>query len=198
MTSESLANQVFAVKDILQNKVVLHIGDDDHISALFGCHLNIKPIIAEYDSRIRKSLRASYKKFLISDFQIFKYDVREAMPKNVRADTFYINPPYSSKNNGKGAKVWISRSVKTVPVGSTSILVYPIDETLSWTLSCLQEILTFAYQCGLVVVGIDRDQHTYEYLPKDPGLLSSNIYLYKFADLEPPKIGDINGASLYR
>ena len=62
----------------------------------------------------------------------------------------------------------------------------------------MSEIITYAISCGLAVVGIDRDLHTYGHLPKDPGLLSSNIYLFKFEDKQPEEIEDIEGESLYR
>lgn len=198
MTAESLATQVLCLASLFQDKKILHLGDDDHLSVLFAKHLNSSPIVAEYDNRIRKSLSAKLTSHGIEEFQVFQYDARNPMPRDVKADAFYINPPYSSKNEGKGAKVWISRVASAVQKGSTSVLVYPIDETLPWTMSCLKSILDFAYKCGFVMTNIDRDVHTYEYLPKDPGLLSSNIYLYKFADITPPNIEDTDGESLYR
>ena len=53
-----------------------------------------------------------------------------------------------------------------MPVGSVSVLVYPIDEDLQWTLDCTHEILQYAYDCGLMVANIDKDVHTYGHLPK--------------------------------
>ena len=198
MTSESLVAQVIALESVFRDKKILHLGDDDHLSVLFAHYLNCQPYVAEYDERIRKSLQNMYHEYNVNNSDVIPYDARELLPSGVTADAFYINPPYSSKNNGKGAKVWISRASQAVPVGSTSILVYPIDETLPWTLSCFSEIIDFAYQQGFVVTNIDRDLHTYEYLPKDPGLLSSNIYLYKFKESKPIEVEDIHDESLYR
>ena len=62
----------------------------------------------------------------------------------------------------------------------------------------MNQITNHAYSCGLAVVGIDRDLHTYYNLPKDPGLLSSNIYFYKFEDKQPTEIENIENESLYR
>lgn len=198
MTSESLVAQVMATQTIFRKKKILHIGDDDHLSVLFAKHLGCQPFVAEFDERIRASLEDMYKKYSIENYDIIEFDVRNLLPNNTVAEAFYINPPYSSKNRGKGAKVWISRASQAVPVGSTSILVYPIDESLPWTLSCLHEILDFAHEQGFIVTNIDRDLHTYEYLPKDPGLLSSNIYFYKFKDCKPIQVEDIEDESLYR
>jgi predicted methyltransferase len=198
MTAESLVEQVLAIEPIFRNKKILHLGDDDHLSVLFAHYLDCRPFVAEYDARIRKSLKNMYQKYHVETYDIIDFDARNLLPSHAIADAFYINPPYSSKNNGKGAKVWISRVSGAVPVGSTSILVYPIDESLPWTLSCFNEILDFAYKQGFMVTNIDRDLHTYEYLPKDPGLLSSNIYLYKFEDREPIPIEDTENESLYR
>lgn len=198
MTSESLVAQVMATQTIFRKKKILHIGDDDHLSVLFAKHLGCHPFVAEFDERIRDSLEDMYKKYSIENYDIIEFDVRNLLPNNTIADAFYINPPYSSKNRGKGAKAWISRASQAVPVGSTSVLVYPIDESLPWTLSCLHEILDFAHKQGFIVTNIDRDLHTYEYLPKDPGLLSSNIYLYKFKDSKPIQVEDIEDESLYR
>lgn len=198
MTPESMARQVNIMKPVLNGKKVLFLGDDDHLSVLFGRYLNVSPVVVEYDARIRRSLRDNYVKNNINNYLIEEYDARNVLPRHVNADAFYINPPYSSKNRGKGAKVWLSRVARAVPVGSLSVLVYPIDEGLQWTLDCTNDILQYAYDCGLMVVNIDKDIHTYEHLPKDPGLLSSNIYLYKFKDCVAKEIKDIDGGSLYR
>lgn len=198
MTPESMSHQVELLATIFRDKKILFLGDDDHMSVLFGKYLNVCPVVLDYDSRIRASLEGQYRKFDIQKYRIEEYDARKLLSKEVKADAFYINPPYSSKNNGKGAKVWISRVARAVPVGSTSALVYPIDESLPWTLTCTNEILQYAYDCGLIITNIDRDVHTYGHLPNDPGLLSSNIYLYKFRDVKPREIEDIKGESLYR
>lgn len=198
MTPESMARQVNIMKPVLNGKKVLFLGDDDHLSVLFGRYLNVSPVVVEYDARIRRSLRDNYVKNNINNYLIEEYDARNVLPRHVNADAFYINPHYSSKNRGKGAKVWLSRVARAVPVGSLSVLVYPIDEGLQWTLDCTNDILQYAYDCGLMVVNIDKDIHTYEHLPKDPGLLSSNIYLYKFKDCVAKEIKDIDGGSLYR
>ena len=197
MTPESMTRQVNVMKPVLNGKKVLFLGDDDHLSVLFGKYLNVSPVVVEYDVRIRRSLRDNYVNN-INNYLIEEYDARNVLPRHVNADAFYINPPYSSKNRGKGAKVWLSRVAGAVPVGSLSVLVYPIDEGLQWTLDCTNDILQYAYDCGLMVVNIDKDIHTYGHLPKDPGLLSSNIYLYKFKDCVAKEIKDIDGSSLYR
>lgn len=198
MTPESMARQVDLVADTLRGKKVLFLGDDDHLSVLTGLHLGVSPVVVEYDDRVRTSLAEAYKKYQVHSYELQEYDARNRLPGNLTAEAFYINPPYSSKNRGKGAKVWISRVASAVPVGSESILVYPIDEELQWTLECTHEILQYAYECGLMAVKIDRDIHTYEYLPNDPGLLSSNIYLYKFRESCAEEIEGIDGGSLYR
>lgn len=198
MTPESMARQTIQLQNLFRDKRVLFLGDDDHISVSFAHFLDVVPVVAEYDARIRESLSQSYKKHNVKKSKIIDYDARNPLPPEITADAFYINPPYSSKNRGKGAKVWISRVSGAVPVGSTSVLVYPIDEKLPWTLACMDEISNYAHDCGMAIVDIDRDLHTYGYLPKDPGLLSSNIYLYKFADMPSKTIEDIEGESLYR
>lgn len=198
MTPESMARQVSMMKPTLYDKKVLFLGDDDHLSVLFGKYLKVLPVVVEYDERMRNSLKENYAKYNINDYVLERYDAREALPQNISADAFYVNPPYSSKNHGKGTKVWLSRVAGAVPVGSTSVLVYPIDENLRWSLDCTHEILQYAYDCGLMIIDIDKDIHTYEHLPKDPGLFSSNIYLYKFRDCAVKEIEDIDGSSLYR
>lgn len=198
MTPESMATQTILLQSIFRGKKVLFLGDDDHMSVVFARFLNTIPTVVEYDSRIRNNLNLLYGKHGIQNSKVINYDARNPLPGKITADAFYINPPYSSKNGGKGAKIWISRVSGAVPVGSVSVLVYPIDEELPWTLTCMHEITNYAYSCGMAVVNIERDLHTYGHLPKDPGLLSSNIYLYKFADIAPETIEDIEGESLYR
>lgn len=198
MTPESMMRQVNIMKSVLDGKKILFLGDDDHLSVLFGKYLDVSPVVVEHDTRICRSLRDNYAKDGINDYIIEDYDARNVLPKHISADAFYINPPYSSKNHGKGTKVWLSRVTGAVPVGSVSVLVYPIDKDLQWTLDCMHDILQYAYDCGLMVVNIDKDVHTYEHLPNNPGLLSSNIYLYKYKDCIIKEIEDIDGGSLYR
>lgn len=198
MTPESMTTQVMQLQNVFNNKRVLYLGDDDHMSVIFARFLNSRPIVTEYDARVRTNLISLYEKYDIQDSKVIQYDARQPMPAEIEADSFYINPPYSSKNQGKGAKLWISRAASVIPVGSVSVLVYPIDEKLPWTLSCMNNIASYAYSCGLAIVDIDRNLHTYGHLPNDPGLLSSNVYLYKFEDRVPEVIKDIENESLYR
>lgn len=62
MTPESMARQVNIMKSVLSDKKVLFLGDDDHLSVLFGKYLDVSPVVVEYDARIRRSLRDNYAK----------------------------------------------------------------------------------------------------------------------------------------
>ena len=66
MTPESMVNQVIKLEHLLKGKKVFFLGDDDHISTLFAKYLKVKPVVAEYDARIRKSLKNIYNEFKIS------------------------------------------------------------------------------------------------------------------------------------
>jgi predicted methyltransferase len=200
MTPESMANQVVTLCSLLMGKKVFFLGDDDHMSLLFAKFCDVKPVVMEIDKRIRENLEKQYKKNCVFNYRIFNYDARDELVTKEKCELFYVNPPYSSKNNGKGAKVWIFRASKVVPVGSTSVLVYPISEDIVWTMNCFNSIQNFVQECGFSVVNIDRDIHTY-YGLNDSGLYSSNIYLYKQANASKSllgQLGDITGEKLYR
>lgn len=198
MTPESMAKQVLAVEKIFCNKNIFFLGDDDHLSVLFAKFLEVVPILFEYDQRVIDSVKSQYDNNRIRNYVISRYDARSRIKSIVNSDSFYINPPYSSKNKAKAVKVWLSRVADVVPVGSVSVLVYPINEKLAWTLENLQIISQYAHKIGFSIVGIERDLHTYNYLPKDPGLFSSNIYLHKFKDVKISEMKDISGGKLYR
>jgi hypothetical protein len=197
MTPESMARQVVIVTKYLFGRTVLFIGDDDHISVLFAKHLNIKPIVLEYDDRIINNIEKQYIQNGISDYVVAKYDVRHDLPKNISADTFYVNPPYSSKNKGLGIKTWLLRGAQAVPLGSVSVAVVPLSEHLAWTMQNLAGVISFGFGVGLYLCGIDKDLHAYHDV-NDDGLLSANIYLKKIHKSNDIKLGDIDGNKLYR
>ena len=112
VTAEILAVQVINTEAVFRDKKILQLGNDDHLSVLFAHHLSCRPFVAELDARVRTSLKKMYQKYNIECYDIIEYKTRNILPDSVTADPFYINPPYSSKNNGKGGKVWTSNVVQ--------------------------------------------------------------------------------------
>ncbi|MEO6761262.1 MAG: bis-aminopropyl spermidine synthase family protein [Candidatus Saccharimonadales bacterium] len=180
MTPASLEQQVALVGPFLSNKTVFFLGDDDHISPLLARRYNVTPAIYEYDERIRESLTAWFTKLHILNYSVAYYDARQPMQQR-GYEAFYINPPYSSRAQGLGAKVWLMRATEACIDNCEGVLVMPsVGGTNSqpWVKSAQQSVSIYLAQNGLDIMDTDLDASNYAETT-DAGLHSSNLYLYR-------------------
>jgi hypothetical protein len=115
---------------------------------------------------------------------------------NDQFDAFVINPPYVSKNQWFGAKVWTSRSSSVLKLGGVGLSILPLNFEYEWCMQNMMNYQAFLSDLGLCVFRIDHNIHTYFDTMKHPYLSSSNIWVYK-VETKPDAFGYI-GQNLYR
>lgn len=179
MTAESLYQQLKVCEPFFDGTRVLFIGDDDHMSILASHFFITEIIVLEIDRRIINNQRYWEKKLSLSRHSIFEYDItaNNNHRKIGQFDGFFINPPYGSKNEAFGAKLWLSKAMELSKTGGIGLIILPINLDLSWSITNMLSIQNFLFQNNCVILKIDNDLHTYEDLP-DKNLRSSNIWTY--------------------
>jgi predicted methyltransferase len=179
MTPESLQVQVRKVGPFLAEKRVFFLGDDDHVSPLLARDYGVRPVVYEIDERVRTSLATQFSKYQIIDVMVADYDARSPVAIGELCEAFYINPPYSSKSEGLGIKVWLMRALEACQGESVGVLVMPWtggNVSASWVSDVQESVQSFLAHNGLSISAIDHNVSSYEDV-NDTGLLSSNIYL---------------------
>ncbi len=179
MTPEKVIAQAELVGPYLQDSTVFFLGDDDHVSPLLAVNFGIKPVVYEVDNRVIESLRRSYKLLGVTDFEVRVYDARNPISNTPDYDGFYLNPPYSSKSEGLGIKIWLARIMEACNLNSKGVLVMPWDGgniNQPWVDDVQHAVSIFLDQHSFSIEKIDHNVHTYEEV-NDNELMSSNIYL---------------------
>jgi predicted methyltransferase len=179
MTPESLQAQADRVGSFLAGKRVFFLGDDDHISPLLARDFGVEPVVYEIDERVRNSLSEQFGSFGIDSAIVSSYDARNPIVISEPCEAFYINPPYSSKSEGLGIKIWLMRALEACQEKSVGILVMPWNGgsiQAPWVGDVQASIQQFLANNGLYVTAIDHNVSSYEEV-NDKGLLSSNLYL---------------------
>ncbi len=180
MTKDSLLLQKELLNPYLKDKKVVYIGDDDHLSLIFSLYSNSESIVLELDDRIIKNQKKIKDELKIHNHKIFKYDVSDDIPYTYQNtfDAFIINPPYGSKNQAYGSKVWISRALKCLKTGGIGITVLPFFFEKKWSIENMLIVQKFLTLNNCLIIKIDNDKHSYEDLPaKDTLMRSSNIII---------------------
>ncbi len=191
MTPESRDDLTKELVGILQGKRVVFIGDDDHLSVQLSGQVD--PVVLEIDQRVKDSLTLQ----LGDNAEVVEYDVRAKVPQDIeKADAFVINPPYSSKNQGLGIKVWLKRACEMTRPGGIGVMIIPWHFEEDWAVDNREAIKEFIEQNGMSIVSILDSQQFYDDVNHD-NLFSNAIVLNRGfqekIDLDIP-----NGDSIYR
>jgi hypothetical protein len=139
--------------------------------------------VYEIDERVRASLTAQFGNFGVDNAIVAAYDARYPIIIDEACEAFYINPPYSSKSEGLGIKVWLMRALEACQEKSVGVLVVPWnggDINASWVGDVQSSIEEFLTSNGLSITATDQNVSSYEEI-NDSGLLSSNIYLKRIS-----------------
>lgn len=200
MTPASVFLQFELCASDIKNKKIIFIGDDDHVSLLFSKFYDAQCTVLEYDQRIIKNLQLWSEKLELKNYQIKEFNAKNPVSEPLLLNNFnffYINPPYSSKNKGYGAKVWLSRALECCNGGAKGILVVPIMESLDWSMNNINIIENFLLNNNCTILRIDQNVHNY-LDASDVNLKSSNI-LVKYDGSAVNLIGNVNNfEDLYR
>lgn len=197
MKPESLKEQISLCK-ILNRKKILFLGDGDHLSLVLGKYLDIEAIVLDVDNEIIESQKRISQKIGLRNHTILHYDVSYPIDTVVdhSFDAFVVNPPYGSKNEWFGAKVWTSRASSVLRLGGTGLSILPLNFEYDWCMKNMMNYQSFISDLGLCLFRIDHNIHTYFDTVKHPYLSSSNIWTYKVEE-KLDKFGVIS-QNLYR
>lgn len=199
MEPASMVEQVYCLQDSEFDTSIVFIGDDDHLSLLLAEALGCAIDVYDIDERIVDSLNRLAKLRSVR-VQAYRYDVLNNFPRPGQYRRFYINPPYSSKTLGLGAKVWIQRALEAVSSDGTGVLVYPgfeSQQSLTWIAENIHAIQAYLTDAGCFVYRIDVDKHRY-WDTNDPYLLSTNYHIKRAFQTEVPEVRVVDSESLYR
>lgn len=198
MSYVSMLEQLKVLQGRFDRRRVLFLGDDDHMSVLLAAFTDVNPVVVDIDSRVVDSLRWWADRLHLRDFLVIQHDLRERISGiTTPCDSFYVNPPYSSKNDGHGIRAWISRAMQVCVPESEGIVVLPADEHVSWIDRNWLSTQEFLTDNGFRILSCGETEHYYE-SANDLGLKSSNVYVRRVDTtrmrFEAPRHGD----ALYR
>lgn len=199
MEPASMVEQVYCLQDFEFESLVVFIGDDDHLSILLAEALGCAIDVYDVDERIVESINKLAKRRNVR-VRAFPYDVMDSFPRPGQYRRFYINPPYSSKTLGLGAKVWIQRALEAIAVDGVGVLVYPgfeSQQALSWIGENLHALQAYLADAGCFVYRIDVDKHRYEDT-NDRYLFSTNYHIKRMVPVDIPKVEVCDAERLYR
>lgn len=202
MTPDSMAIQVEALEQLLGTcDHLMLIGDDDHLSLLFGhVFAGCAITVYEYDQRIVDSIN-TYAKSHSLRVTAVPYDVRSPFPVVGAYQMFYINPPYSSKTKGLGIKVWLRRALEGVEARGFGVLVVPQfaeQEALPWVGENLLETQAFLNSAGCIFDNLDSRVSQFYEGTHDKYLVSTNYLVRRVNDAPIPEVEIPSDDRLYR
>ena len=200
MEPESMVTQV----ELLENKLglldnVVFIGDDDHISLLMARFCDVNVSVFDIDQRVVESIN-TYATLHRLQVHASLYDVRDEFPDAGKFNFFYINPPYSSKNNALGVKVWLMRALDAIRANGEGVLVFPAvpeNKELEWVASTLLEITRYLVDASCIIYQVSDQVQSY-YETNDKYLYSTNYLIRRVGHAQAPRICVPQGERLYR
>lgn len=197
MTPQSMAEQAMALRaEYHLEPGILMIGDDDHMSLLLAKVLGCTVDVFELDPRIVQSINVLAEKMGLRVLAT-EYDVRSPFPRPGTYASFYVNPPYSSKTNALGVKVWLTRALEGCIPTCRGVLVMPTVGHLAWTRKNVLSVQEFLGSNGCVVTGIGTDIHAYDDT-HDPEILSTNFFIQRVDPTRSAPIEVSESTRIYR
>lgn len=196
MTPEDLQQQAELIGDFMRGKRVFFLGDDDHVSPLLARDYGVVPVVYEYDRRVRESVSFWLGQISAVGSVVREYDARQPVAIGEACDAFYINPPYSSRSQGLGIKVWLMRSLEACQPNCSGVLVMPRDGAgigAEWVSDVQDSVDDFIAANGLLIQRVEPNVTRYADT-HDAALLSSNVYLSR---LDPSHTALVDPAGLY-
>jgi len=176
-----MANQVPDLANFMGDRTVVFIGDDDHLSVLLSAtQPATHSTVLEYDDRISESILSWKDQLGLDNLTVAKYDVRNPLPADfTRCGAFCINPPYSSKTEAFGIKLWLSRALDATEEECIGVMFLPTEQWgLAWVAKNHLIVQDYLGDNGLIVVRVEPERQAYVHT-HDEGLASSTLYLMR-------------------
>lgn len=190
MRPYDLLRQVKMIMPKLESKDVAFVGDHDGTSILIGllsaslsCPSPRSMLLVDFDERLldvalKLADRFDFSKLL----KVCLYNVFDALPSSIQGqyNFFYTNPPYSSRNNGMSAELFITRGIElmTRKEQACGCIILPDDMDRSWTRTTMLATQRFLTKHGWYTFEKLNTQHNYR-LDDDPTLTSSTMIVLR-------------------
>ena len=176
LQSGSLAAQARLVARRFADRSILFLGDDDHVSVIASAISQITATVVEVDPRICASLGRWKSELNLVNLHIINSDVRNPNLDG-QFESFYGNPPFSSKNEGHGIRYWISRATDLCASDCSGIIAMPVLEGSEWVDHNWLDLQGFLTDNGYRIVHTsDTETQSYE-TANDLGLRSQNVFV---------------------
>lgn len=194
LQSGSLAAQVEMLIKHYDNRKILFLGDDDHVSVIAARFSQIQPVVYEIDERVVASLQEWGSRLQLLGSSVHHADLRSLESGAVTCDAFYLNPPFSSKNQGHGLRFWLSKALDLCHPICEGVVVMPANIDLTWVNQNWLSMQEFASQNGFRVISVEDSQLQAYNMTNDVGLRSQNLRLRRIdvtrRRSEPVRWGD--------
>lgn len=182
----------------LAQRDVVFVGDGDCMAASLGLlaregvieapgHL----LVLDFDERIIAFALQVARQFGFQDMlDAQAYNVIDPAPPELRfrADVFYTNPPYGSRNKGASGIGFLARCLALAkPVGSSGVAILPYHPSERWSRDAMGSIQRFMSDHGYVVGEMLRSMHSY-HLDDLPMLRSATTVFDRVEQAEIPHL----------
>lgn len=180
----------------IEGRRVVFVGDGDSMSLMFGLFATKKLVpapahmlVLDFDKRVLRHIESfSERHGFRQSVETRLYNVLDPVPTDLegRADWFYTNPPYGSKNMGESGVLFIARCMELCKsIESSGCIILPYDYSRTWTRDAMQRVQSFLISQGYVISDMVQQLHTY-HLGDDPVLASSAVLVDRVAKKTPP------------
>ncbi len=185
MKSGDMLMQTRLMAPYVTDKEVVFMGDGDSMSLMFGL-FGQEGLIAppkhmrvlDFDKRILNRIKNFAESHGFGHMvEVHSYNVFDSLPEILteRADFFYTNPPYGSKNEGLSGIAFIDRGAELCKrTGISGCLILPYDHNRRWAQTAMRRIQAHLVQQGFIVSEMIQQLHTY-WLEDNPVLASSVV-----------------------
>ena len=192
MFAGALARQAAFVAPSLMDRDVVFVGDHDGTSMALGllgawgeAPAPARMVVLDFDERLLRAFASFAERHGFADDVEFRlYNVFDPLPPDLvgRADAFYTNPPYGSRNRGASVRLFLGRALEAVrprdldgdPDGPAGYALLPYDEARPWTQSAMLATQGYMNGAGWTVGEMAKGVHGYA-LDDDPDLLSALV-----------------------
>ncbi|MCC6677244.1 MAG: bis-aminopropyl spermidine synthase family protein [Phycisphaerales bacterium] len=201
MTRESLRKQVgFLASKFGQHQSIFIIGDDDHVSPLLAIICpRLMVTIIEIDGRVCDNLCRWRRRLGLTNLDVINLDIRQVNTCCFSGfDSFYANPPYSSKNDGHGLRAWAFVCLQACRDECRGVVAMPwMDHPEQWVRRNWVAMRAFLTSYGCSIVRHRAPLCEYGAI-RHAGMRSWNWAVHRHTPLqgtpEPPAVG----CALYR
>lgn len=154
ISDPDLANRVNLISNYLQiieDKEILFVGDDDLTSAVMGKLTEIKLSVIDIDKNLLSIIRNETKNKsskVINSNILDIIDQKIPDPLNGKFDAFVTDPPYTEM----GYKYFLSYGIKHLKMGGLAFIAVPYMNEEDWSSELLFKVQNFLIKNGLVIV----------------------------------------------